>query len=257
MSTNNSTRTGFRIGDEPQNAQLQEAAGKETVDLGELPHAFGTPLLFVIARDPRTLFVYWNIDWPSTFGPEEPKDRQVFLRVIEEDGLEESESLIEPMLGSFYAPVSKPAASYWVEIGYYPRSGGWKSVATSVPVTMPADRASENEVVDVATVPFHLSFQKMIDLFCESNGDPLTVVLARIQERALTNETPGQQPKLQTEEREILRAMNLTIDELRLGRQPFTANGVDEQVLRKRAEAILGLGATSSPSRGFGESSWS
>src|SRR3954471_9077030 len=170
MAGNNSRRTGFRIDNGPMSPQLHDEPGETAGDLEELPHPFGAPLLFAIARDPRTLFVYWNIDWPVAFGGEEPKDRQVFLRVIEEDGIEESESLIEPMLGSFYTPVAKPCSRYQVELGYYSRSGGWKSIALSDFVTMPADRPSENLVVDVATVPFHLSFQKMVDLFCETNG---------------------------------------------------------------------------------------
>jgi hypothetical protein len=176
----------------------------------------------------------------------------VFLRVIEENGIEESESLIEPMLGSFYTPVAKPRSRYQVELGYYSRSGGWKSIALSDFVTMPADRPSENLVVDVATVPFHLSFQKMVDLFCETKGDPLAIVLSRMQDKAVTTKTPED---LHPEEREILRAMNLTVDELRSGRRAFASGRSEEQALRKRAEAILGFGS-SSPAQGFGGSSW-
>ena len=256
MAANNSRRTGFRLDNGPMSPQLHEEPGEAAaLEFDELPRAVGVPLLFAIARDPRTLFVYWNIDWPATFGRDEPKDRQVFLRVIDETGVEESECLIEPMLGSFYAPVSRPRTNYRVEIGYYPRSGGWKSVAVSESVPMPPDRPSENTVVDVATVPFHLSFQKMVDLFCETNGDPLAVVLSRIQARALTSaDSDGVQ--LNPEEREILQAMNLTFDELRATRQPFASNRVEEETLRKRAEAILGFGSTS-PAHAFGESSWS
>lgn len=252
MAGNNSRSTGFRIDNGPMSPQLHAEPGEAAIDLEELPHPFGTPLLFAIARDPRTLFVYWNIDWPTAFGGEEPKDKQVFLRVIEENGIEESESLIEPMLGSFYTPVAKPRSRYQVELGYYPRSGGWISVAVSEVVAMPPDRPSESLVVDVATVPFHLSFQKMVDLFCETNGDPLAVVLSRIQDKAVTTETPEE---LHTEEREILRAMNLTVDELRSGRRAFASGGPEEQTLRKRAEAILGFGS-SSPAHGFDGSSW-
>jgi hypothetical protein len=245
MPTNDSTRTGFRIADGP-------ALEKETTpDFGSLPHFSGPPLCFAIARDPRTLFTYWNIDWPAAFGSDQPLDRQVHLRVITADGKEESESVVEPMLGSYYARVAKPKNVYRVELGYYGQSGAWKSVAVSDPVSMPADSVSENTVVDVATVPFHLSFQKMIDLFCESNGDPLTTVLSRMQERALADEDVDLKP----EEREILRAMNLSVNELRAARQIF-ADRKDEAALRKRAEAILGFGSTS-PAHGFSGGSWS
>jgi hypothetical protein len=49
--------------------------------------------------------------------------------------------------------------------------------------------------------------------------------------------------------------MNLSVDEIDIARREFQkrGNGAD---LRRRAEALLGFGA-SSPSRGFDGSSWS
>lgn len=256
MDSNNQRRTGFRITDGlmAPHLQEQEAYEQEQAGLPDLPASFGNPLLFAMARDPRTLFVYWNVDWRATFGPDEPRDRQVFLRVLDANGREESESLIEPLLGSFYAPITKPGAEYRVELGYYPRSGGWRTVAVSEAVTMPPDRVSENTVVDVATVPFHLSFQKMIDLFCESKGDPLTLVLSGIQNRATQDDADN--TAQHHEEHEILWAIDLTVGEVRAGRRPFMKSSDEEQGLRKRAEAILGFGSTS-PNRGFGGSSLS
>jgi len=49
--------------------------------------------------------------------------------------------------------------------------------------------------------------------------------------------------------------MNLSLDDIGTARRAFRDRAAIEK-LRKRAEAILGFGATS-PSRGFGESSWS
>ncbi len=246
MATNDSERTGFRIANGPVVATDQ---ANVATDPGEIPRFADKPLLFSIARDPRTLFIYWNIDWPAEFRAEAPVDRQVYLRVLKEDGVEESESIIEPMLGSFYAVVAKPRSIYRVELGYYGAARGWKSVAISDSVTMPAESVSENTGVDVATVPFHLSFQKMIDLFCETNGDPLATVLSRVQERALTNADVDLAP----DEREIFRAMNLSVNQLRAARESLSDRPNDE-ALRRRAEAVLGFGSTS-PAQGFGGSS--
>ncbi len=246
MATNDSERTGFRIA---HGAISGPGQSNVATDSGEIPRFVDRPLLFAIARDPRTLFIYWNIDWPTEFRAEAPVDRQVYLRVLKENGVEESESIIEPMLGSFYAVVAKPHSVYRVELGYYGAARGWKSVAISDAVTMPPESVSENTVVDVATVPFHLSFQKMIDLFCETNGDPLATVLARAQERALTNADVD----LGSDEREILRAMNLSVNQLRAARESLSDRPNDE-ALRRRAEAVLGFGSTS-PARGFGGSS--
>jgi hypothetical protein len=245
MATNDSTRTGFRISNGP-------VAGPSHEDASDFARAhLGSPLLFAMPRDPRTLFVYWNIDWSTAFGGEEPKNRQVYLRVMTDKEEGESESIIEPLLGSFYAAVAKPRGNYRVNLGYYTLADEWRSIAFSDAVTMPPDSVSENTVVDVATVPFHLSFQKMIDSFCESNGDPLATVLSRIQERALTSDDVD----LPAEEREVLLAMNLSVNALRQGRKSFS-DQPNKSVLRKRAEAILGFGATS-PTGGFSSSSWS
>jgi hypothetical protein len=216
----------------------------------ELPRVYGAPLLFAIARDPRTLFVYWNVDWSGIFEKTAPVDRQVHLRVQRSDGTEESAVAVEPMVGNYYLIVSEPQQSYRVEIGYYHPDGAWNSVATSDEIKMPPERAAENGDVDLATIPFHLSFQRLIDAFRISNGDPISALVSQLQTRALTEE---ERARLTADEFEILRAMNLSVDEINAGRSTFLQT--DARALRRRAESLLGFGG-SSPSRGFSESSW-
>jgi Domain of unknown function (DUF4912) len=250
-SSTSDTGSGFRISEGPV---VRFVEGNRRFDLGdviELPRVYGPPVLFALARDPRTIFTYWNIDWPSIFEKTAPVDRQVHLRVRRSDGAEETSAAAEPMAGSCYLKVSQPRGSYRVEIGYYRPEKTWNSVATSDEVTMPPDRISENLDVDLATIPFHLSFQRLVDLFRASNGDALAAIVARLQKRALTDEDRA---LLSPEEWEILRAMDLSLDEIESARRAFT-NRASETALRQQAEALLGFGATS-PSRGFGESSW-
>jgi hypothetical protein len=156
------------------------------------------------------------------------------------------------MAGSCYLNVSQPRGRYRVEIGYYRPADTWNSVASSNEVTMPPDRVSENLDVDIATIPFHLSFQRLVDLFRASNGDALAEIIARLQKRSLTDE---ERALLSPEEWEILRAMNLSLEELESAHRAFMG-GTGESALRRRAEALLGFGAAS-PARAFGESSWS
>jgi hypothetical protein len=220
-------------------------------EFGELPRIYGAPLLFAIPRDPRTLFAYWNVDWSDIFSRGEPIDRQVYLRVKRSDGTDESEAIVEPMLGSYYAGVTQPRGSYLTELGYYDAAGGWSVVATSETVTMPPDSASENTEVDLATVPFHLSFQRLVDLFRASNGNALSAILGRLQRRAVSD---SDRDLLTPEELEVFRAMDVSLADIETARQQF---GKDDERLRKKTEAVLGFGATS-PGRGFGggESSW-
>jgi hypothetical protein len=111
---------------------------------------------------------------------------------------------------------------------------------------------AENVTVDVVTIPFHLSFQRLIDLFRASNTDALSEIISRLQRRAISDE---ERALLSDEEWEILRAMNLSIDQIADARRAL-ASRKNSAALRRRAEALLGFGATS-PARGFSESSWS
>jgi hypothetical protein len=238
---------GFRISDEPSARRWSVEAGFPD-ELSDLPRIYGPPLLFSIPRDPRTLFTYWNVDWSEVFSNGEPVDRQVYLRVRKGDGTDESEAVVEPMLGSYYAGVAQARGTYQAELGFYDAAGGWSPVATSEPVTMPPDDASENSEFDLATVPFHLSFQRLIDLFRASNGNAIGAILARLQRRAVTEE---ERDLLTPEEWEVFRAMDISVADLDAARQPFQNH--DER-LRQKTEAVLGFGATS-PGRAFGGSS--
>jgi hypothetical protein len=244
-----SLNEGFRLSGGPV-AFLSEdqESESELPELTQLPRVYGEPILFAIARDPRTLFTYWNIDWPGVFERIETVDRQVYLRVKKADGTEESESLVEPMLGSYYARVAQPRGTYRVEIGYYQPANEWHSVTTSDEVVMPPENVSEKVDVDVATVPFHLSFQRIVDLFRSTNDGALTESISDLQERAA-----DQEQSLTAEEREILKAMDLSLADLAAARRAYLDSG-NREILRKRLESLLGFGS-SSPTGGFGGSS--
>jgi hypothetical protein len=254
MPTDDSThspRTGFRISNGPVVRDIQGEPGGDA-DFG-LPRVYGAPLLFAIAQDPRTLFIYWNVDWSNVFAAGEPIDRQVYLRVKKADGTDESQSAVEPMLGSYHATVAEPRGVYGVDLGYYDGGGAWNLVANSETVTMPPETASENVSVDLATVPFHISFQRLIDLFRASNGNALATILSRLQNRTVTAE---ERALLTEDEMELFKAMDLSLADMDSDRRGFAGRS-DEDLLRKRTEAILGFGATS-PAHGFNESSsWS
>ena len=180
-----------------------------------------------------------------------PVDRQVHLRVYTVDGAQETSTAIEPMAGNSYLPVSQPRGVYRVEIGYYQPEDVWNSVAVSDEVTMPPDNVAADVDVDIATIPLHLSFQQLLDLFRVSNGATLTEIISEFQKRALNEE---ERELLSAEERKILRAMDLSLLNTAVAWRAFL-NQADYEALRKRAESILSSDS-SSPRGGFGESSW-
>jgi len=241
---------GFRVSSEavicPDNEQE-----KEFGEVG-LPRVHGAPILFAIARDPGTIFTYWSIDWPAVFAKTVPVDRQAHLRVYRADGVEEESVAVEPMSGNCSIAVLRPSRSYHVEIGFYQPADVWNSIATSKEVTMPRDSFAGYGDVDLATIPFHLSFQRLLDLFGVSKGEALAEIISRLQKRAVTDD---ERDLLSPEEWETVRAMNMSLEEIQRARATFNASA-NAAALRRRAEEILGFGS-SSPAPGFGASSWS
>jgi hypothetical protein len=224
------------------------AETEELHDLGNglgLPRFHGSPRLLAIARDPWTIFAYWNVDWPSIFKNAAPIDRQVHLRIHCADGLEEKEAAIEPMAGMHYVTMSQRHRACRIEIGYYQPADVWHSVAMSNEIVIPPAEMSEARHVDLATIPFHLRFQQLVDLFGASNDDALATVISRFQTRAVSS---GRYEQLSPEERKILRRAGVALSELADARRAF--NQLDSEKLRKEAEVLLKPGATS-PSRGF------
>jgi hypothetical protein len=210
----------------------------------ELPRFRGPPRLLAMARDPWTIFAYWNADWPSIFKNAAPVDQQVHLRVHCANGLEEKEATVEPMAGMHYITTSQQHRICRIEIGYYQPADVWHSVAMSNEITMPRTEMSDSENVDLATIPFHLSFQQLIDLF-GVNDDALAMVMSRFQMGALSSQ--GYE-KFSREERKTLRETGVALSELAYSQRAF--NQIDHEKLKKCAEALVGSGGTS-PSRGF------
>jgi len=92
---------------------------------------------------------------------------------------------------------------------------------------------AESVDVDVATIPFHLSFQRLIDVFRATNRNAISEIVSRLQKRAFTDD---ERTLLSPEEWEILRAMDLSIDDIGRARRAFFR--ADVKALRKRAESV-------------------
>jgi hypothetical protein len=242
-------RKTFRISGKPIVLRTKGKQSQTLSDSSELPRFHGPPRLLAIARDPRTIFAYWDVDWTSVFKTALPIDRQVHLRIHCADGLEEKQAAVEPMAGTHYLKMSHRHRACRIEIGYYQPADVWHSVAMSNEITIPPAETSEAEHVDLATIPFHLRFQQLVDLFGAANGDKLATVISRFQTHAVCS--VGEE-KLSSKERQILQRTGVTLSEVVGALRAF--NRLDREKLKRDAEALLGLGTTS-PSRGF-SSDW-
>ena len=239
-SSSSEPLSGYKISEGPVTSSSLPRPDVE--ELTGLPVHFGEPLLVAIARDPRTLFVCWSVDWPAAFAKGLPADRCAHVR-IRQDGNEKTVA-VEPMSGSCAIKDLVPGETYSVELGYYAPPETWNNVVTGNEVMMPFSSESD-AMIDVATVPFHLTFQRILDIFRGSNGDGLAQILAQFQERANRSE-------LSRDKAEVLRALDLSPEDLQktaAARESLAKAGR----LRERGDKLFG---STSPGEGFGGSSW-
>ena len=243
-----SDRKGTAISEFAAN-QLYIVTGEAlSPDLGErmlLPRVYDRPILFAVARDERTIFACWNIDWPSVFRKIMPADRQVYLRVIGGDGSKGKSFAVEPMLAMHYLTISGLPDPYRVEIGYYQPAGTWHSVAISDEVKTTPQGSPGIAQVDVATIPFHLGFEQLVRLFGATNDTPLANVISRFQTSVLNSRWPNGLPPAATQ---ILRKLNLSLPAIAVARRDFEKT--DSARFPRRRRALLQFAGTS-PSRGF------
>jgi hypothetical protein len=234
---------GFKICKNPMVHLADD--GPDVHDRIGLTHVHGQRLLFAIARDARTIFASWKIDWRSVFEKAMPADRQVHLRVIGEDGIMETTVAVEPMGAMHYVTISGSRKAYRVEIGYFQPFDTWHSVATSDEVEMPSQGSVEIADVDLATIPFHLSFQQLANLFGTANDNSIARVVSKFQKRILNNDKPNEVTQFETQ---ILSSLNLSLDQIAAAERDFRK--IDSGKLARRARAMLQVAATS-PVRGF------
>ena len=167
--------------------------------LGELPANYGTSNVYLVAYDPRRLFAYWDLDATAVATVDAP----LAIRVRRTDGggvesqvdLGRAVSLLKGVAAGGgpgrYLPVTHPGAGYYVELGTGGGSTGmpWRSLAVSSHVVVPPEGLAAVEDGDArfATLPFHLSFQRLADLLhatVPAGGQPLTEALASLQRDA-------------------------------------------------------------------------
>lgn len=95
----------------------------------------------------------------------------------------ESQTEISSADAGRYLAVTRPGGTYYVELGCRGRDGSWQPLAFSGRVTMPPAGLSGETEAKFATLPFHLSFQRLLELIQNAmgRGENLTAALARLQ----------------------------------------------------------------------------
>lgn len=208
--------------------------------LGDLPHSYGSDTIFLVAQEPHWLFTYWDIDIARHPGG------PTFLRVYVGEDTIEAEIEVPFETRNWYIPVKKAGASYAVEIGYY-RGSVWNLIARSVTIQTPPDRISDSETFDYATIPLHLSFQKLMENIQTAiqSGETLIQALARLQKDGkLMAFGQGVSPDFSTDQRVVLEALlgKELIDNLSSG--AFSSEEIEARI-RQHLEERLSSGNAS------------
>jgi hypothetical protein len=242
----------FKIRQGPMVHLVEDPSSPDLHDLVAPKRLYGQPFLFAIARDPRTIFVNWNIDWRSAFEKAMPVDRQVHLRVIGGEKFVETTVSVEPMSAMHYVTTSGLHNPYHVEIGYFQPFDTWHSVATSCEVEMPRQETFHLADAELATIPFHLSFQQLANIFGTTSDTSVARVVSEFQKRVLSGHKPNETAPSHTQ---ILRRLNLSLSEIAGAQRDF--KNLDTGKLTRRALAVVSVRRDQSSARIRSESSWS
>ncbi len=161
----------FRISDQPMVGERRAALPRP----GQSPaRASSADLLYVIARDPQSLFLYWDLDWMWLFARAGISPRQVLLRTFRGDGTVESTQEINPFRGHCYVEVGAPGMEYYCELGSF-EGAEWKGLARSGTTATPEARMCDDFSAEFAALPIHLSFQKLLDILGVTDLDQATL----------------------------------------------------------------------------------
>ncbi len=207
-------------------------------NLGDLPASYQEDTLFLVARDPRWVFTYWDFDWikysASAF---RGGVKQFFLKISTAAGADQALIEINPEARNWYVPVSSPDTAYVAEIGFFEKSGAWNRIVQSGVAVTPADALSRDSVADFATVPAHLTFERLLELVKEKmmEGESLISALARIAGEGRLEFRAGMAPNWTDEQKRLLAALlgDTLVDRLGLGSDQI------DQLLRKQLQQKL------------------
>ena len=219
--------------------------------LGYLPDSYGTQKLFLVARDPRILFAYWDL---SPFQYQEAarvaKDGKIFLEIYVPGEGRVQQIHVWDSHKNWYIQVNRPDTAFIGQLGYYTPEGGFVVLARSAEVRTPRDSLSPNTAVQFVTIPFHLAFHELHEIISAQarEGEELAETLARLQSSDYMLPFEAKIPAdLGDEEKEGLLEY-LGDEEVR---RRMVGSFEITEILRKRFETALSSGQWNSSAAGW------
>ena len=189
MNNPTTGRSGFQLVQDPIVPSREAAAVPDE----EMPATYGTDRVCAIARDPGSLFVYWDVNWPRLFALAGLSSRPVHLRVYRGDGKVDSTRQINPFRGHCYVEVAMPDSVYACELGCF-QDTKWKGLVRSGRTVTPRAGLSEDLSAIFATLPLHLSFERLLDIFNETEAERETLALSVAELQKTAREAEAEPP---------------------------------------------------------------
>lgn len=148
----------------------------------ELPEAYGTKSLFLVARDPEWLFAQWDFTRAQQRQANaRSADGHMVLR-IHLDKLGPAPLLdvhLRPDSRHWFVRVGRGVAAYVAELGYYRRRDrAWQQLAVSEVVWTPGTKGVQTEAAEFATIPAHVPLPELAARVRAAGGAPTMVARA-------------------------------------------------------------------------------
>ena len=191
----------------------------------ELPEAYGTQRLMLVARDPHWLYAHWDMTLEQLRKHNaSSRDGHLIVRVFrgQPAGKPILEQHVHPESRNWFLHVGQGGLRYVAQLGCYDRSGTWKTIVTSGATLAPPETLSGDTSVRFETIPIEVPFRKLLELVKGAVAEhmPLVEVIQELRESgnaglpqlALSNEFT---PSSWTPEQERALAQVINIDEVR------------------------------------------
>jgi hypothetical protein len=250
-------------------ARLEPVAGGT-----ELPAAYGTRRLTLVARDPHWLFSAWDFtDAQLAAAQAASCDGHLVLRVFQHavSGRPAVEQRVQRNARSTFVHVTAAGSRYCAQLGFYDDSGAWHEEAVSTVTQTPPDSVSADTTVQFETIPVEVPFARLLELVkgVVSENLPLVEALRELRAEgtvplpelpASAASGPGQTAASApwTPEQEHALAQVLSIDDVRrvwIGSLEITEllrRQLDRDIASQAAAQRQEFTAVSSPAGGLG-----
>jgi hypothetical protein len=216
----------------------------------ELPEAYGTKKLFLIARDPHWLYAHWDLTREQQLKLNARSAAgHLILRIYagKVQGHPICEIHVHPESRHWFAHVERAGNSYAAELGYYSPPGRWTRIAVSSATVTPPDAVSTESDVEFATIPFEFPFARLIEIIKSAVRENLPLAQAVEELRRHGHpELPrakGTPVSAWTPQQEQALAKVVNIDEVR--RVWMGSLEITELIRRRLAHEISSLGVSS------------